>query len=390
MTQIKVAHVVTLLELGGAQQNTLHTVRHLDRRTFAPVLVCGRGGRLDVEATGVAAPLYFISGLRRPIHPFTDLLAVYQLWRLFRKLSPDIVHTHSSKAGIVGRWAAWLARVPLRIHTFHGFGFHPGQNVFLRAALVAVERWSARISTALIVVSRANREEALARGIGRPDQFHLIRSGVSLSTYRSIVPHRQAVAGLSLRPEDRLVTTIGPFKPQKHLRDFVRVAAAVGQYRKDVHFLVVGDGDGRALLEKEIRRRGVEHRVHLPGWRRDIPEILARTDVFCMTSLWEGLPRSLVEAMAAGLPCVVNAVDGCRDLIRDGENGFLIPPRHPLTTADRILRLLNDPSLAQTLGARARDTIGEEFDIDGMVRAQEELYRNLFANRNRHAKDIQN
>jgi glycosyltransferase involved in cell wall biosynthesis len=182
------------------------------------------------------------------------------------------------------------------------------------------------------------------------------------------------VAGLSLRPEDQLVTTIGPFKPQKHLRDFVRVAAAVTQRRDDVHFLVVGDGVGRALLEEEIRRRGVAGRVHLPGWRRDIPDILARTDVFCMTSLWEGLPRSLVEAMAAGLPSVVNAVDGCTDLIQDGINGFLIPPRHPLTTADRVLRLLADRAFAQGMGARARASIDDTFDIDGMVRAQEQLY----------------
>ncbi|HMX94337.1 MAG TPA: glycosyltransferase family 4 protein [Elusimicrobiota bacterium] len=381
MTRLKVVHVVTQLELGGAQQNTLHTVRRLNRAEFEPFLLCGPGGILDAEAGRESVPVTFVSALQRAVHPFKDPAAFFQLRRAFRSLRPDIVHTHSSKAGILGRWAAWSAGVPVVLHTFHGFGFTPGQSAPVRAAYVAAERWTARISTALVAVSRANRDEALARGIGRPDQFHLIRSGVPLGPYRSLAPRREPPAGIDLRPEEKLVLTIGPFKPQKNLKDFVRAAAAVLQRRSDVKFLVVGDGEGRLRLEEDLRRRGVADRVILAGWRRDVPALLARTDVFCMTSLWEGLPRSLVEAMAAGRPCVVNAVDGCRDLIEDGVNGFLIPPRHPLSTAERLLQILSDDELSDRLGRRARETVGDEFDIDGMVRAQEDLYRVLWAAR---------
>lgn len=379
MPRIKVAHIVTKLEWGGAQQNTLHTVRTLNRDFFDAHLICGPGGILDGEAGRDDVPVEFVSALQRAVHPVKDAAAFFQLRRLLRRLRPDIVHTHSSKAGILGRWAASAAGVPVVVHTFHGFGFHPAQPAPVRAAYVAVERWTARLSTALIAVSRANRDEALARGIGRPDQYHLIRSGVPLAPYRSLASRRDAPPGIVLGAEEKLVTTIGPFKPQKNLKDFLRAAAAVLQRRRDVKFLVIGDGDGRVRLEEEIRRRGLADHVVLAGWRRDVPALLARTDAFCMTSLWEGLPRSLVEAMAAGRPCVVNAVDGCRDLIDDGVNGFLVPPRHPLTTAERLLQILADDDLAFLLGRRARETIGDEFDIDGMVRAQERLYSALWS-----------
>lgn len=381
MEKIKVAHVITLLELGGAQQNTLHTMRRLDRSRFEPLLVCGRGAMLDPEAAALGAPVHFVPALVRPVHPLKDALALAALVRIFRRERPDVVHTHSSKAGILGRQAAALARVPVVVQTFHGFGFTPEQRPWTRGFYVALEKATAPFTDAFIAVSQANLEEAVARGIGRREQYHLIRSGVSLSDFLSLSRSDDPLPEAPLAPGHRLVTTVGPFKPQKNLEDFMEAAALVRRSCPEARFLIVGDGESRPALEASRRRLGLEDVVFLGGWRRDVPAVFRRTDVFAMTSLWEGLPRSLVEAMAAGLPPVVNAVDGCSDVVRDGENGFLVPPRRPDLTAERIVSLLKDPARAKALGARARASIGPEFDIDGMVRRQEVLYETLLAGR---------
>lgn len=375
--KIKVAHVVTLLELGGAQQNTLYTLQHLDRDRFEPVLICGRGALLDKEAERAGCRVLFIDSLVREIRPLQDWRALGDLRRALERENPDIVHTHSSKAGILGRWAARRAGVPVIIHTFHGFGFNKEQKPWTRAAFVALEKSAAKISRALVAVSRANRDEALALGIGRPEQYRLIRSGVRLADYKSIERSRRAPAGIPLAPDQPLITTVGPFKPQKNLLDFIRAAEIVHRTRPAARFLLVGDGALRPELEGEIRRRGLNGVVILAGWRRDLSAIFSRTDVFVMTSLWEGLPRALVEAMSAGLPSVANAVDGVSDIIEDGVNGFAVEPKRPEKTAERIVYFLKHPEVARTLGEKACASIGEEFDIDRMVRQQEGLYGEL-------------
>ena len=233
------------------------------------------------------------------------------------------------------------------------------------------------LSTVLIQVSKAHREEALSRGIGPPSQFRLIRSGVDLPIFPSLAPRRESRAGLGFLPHEKVIVTVGPFKPQKNLHDFLRAAEVVAGRCPEARFLLVGDGRGRDKIEHEILARGLTGKVVLAGWRRDIPVIYSRADLFCLTSLWEGLPRALVEAMASGRACVVNAVDGCKDLIQDGVNGFLTPPKHPMATADRLIRLLADAGLAARMGARARASIGPEFDINEMVRQQERLYTGL-------------
>ncbi len=368
---------MTLLELGGAQQNTLYTVQTMDPARFETILLCGRGAFLDKEASSNDFPVFFVNSLVRPVRPVQDLLAVFEMMLILRREKPDVVHTHSSKAGILGRLAAWLARVPVIVHTYHGFGFTREQKWLTRFIYVLLEKLTAPLSTALITVSKANRSEARDLGIGRPDQYHLIRSGVPLGLYRSIARRPNAPEGIPIKPEHRLITTIGPFKPQKNLADFVAAAALVHEKSPQTRFLIVGDGEQRPELESLIRQKGLSDIVFLAGWRRDVPAILMRTFAFAMTSLWEGLPRALVEAMAAGLPSVCNAVDGVQDILADGENGYLIPPKRPDLTAQKILQLLDNPETAIQMGRRARESVDKEFDIDHMVWQQENLYEQL-------------
>jgi len=369
---VPVAHVVTRLDLGGAQQNTLHTVSHLDPARFAPSLFCGSGGFLDRDASGLGVKAFWIEDLVREISPSQDLRAFFELYSRLREESPEVVHTHSSKAGILGRLAAWLAGVPVIIHTFHGFGFHEGQP--LKGALVALERLAAGVCTRLVFVSKANMRLAARLGIGREPQYRLIRSGVSLSRFPAKADRGAKRSELGLPRDCLLVLGVGNLKLQKNAGDFLAVASAVARRVPQACFAYVGDGPMRGPLEAAAAEQGLVGRLKFCGWRRDVGELLAAADVFLLTSLWEGLPRALVEAMKSGLPCAAYPVDGIEDVLVDGVTGLTAPVRDTGRLASAVERLLLDPGLRRSLGEKARASIGMEFDIDEMVRQQERLY----------------
>lgn len=377
-SRVKVLHVITRLDLGGAQQNTLHTVAHLDPARFETVLVCGPGGLLDDEAKRGAFRTVFVDSLVREVSPLRDLLALLRLTNLFLQEAPDVVHTHSSKAGILGRLAAALAGVPRVVHTFHGFGFNDFQPHLVKRLYVALERLCAGLSDALVYVSRANQEYARRHGIGAGARERLIRSGVDLTGLPAALPDRAAKkAELKFGRHKPLVVSIGNLKPQKNPLDFVAVAQKVSGELPDAEFLFIGEGPLRRRMEFQIIASGLSHRFALPGWRRDAAQWLAAADVFVMTSLWEGLPRALVEALRSGLPAVCYAADGVRDVLEDGVNGYCVPLGDVARAADRVVALLKDPALREKLGKNAAASIGPEFEIAGMVRAQEALYDEL-------------
>jgi glycosyltransferase involved in cell wall biosynthesis len=382
--RVKVAHVITRLDLGGAQQNTLHTVRRLDPARFETLLVCGRGGLLDDEVRADASVrAVFLDSLVREVSPLKDLLALLELTRVFAERRPAVVHTHSSKAGILGRLAAALAGVPVVVHTYHGFGFHDLQRPAVRGFYAALERFCARFTTRLVFVSRANARYAESLGLGRAEGATVIRSGVALSGYPAPVDARALKTSAGIGMHKKLVVSIGNLKPQKNAADFVAAAAKVAARVPDARFVFLGDGPQRRELEAKAFALGLNDVLFFLGWRRDGAQWLAAADAFAMTSLWEGLPRALVEAMKTGLPCVCYATDGVVDVLRDGENGFLVEPGDVDALAERLVRLLGDEALRRRLGEAAAASIGPEFDIDGMVRAQETLYEELLGERGR-------
>ncbi len=368
---IKVAHIITRLDLGGAQQNTLYTVSHLDASRFKALLICGPGGILDGEAP---API-FVPDLVREIRPWKDLRAFFDLYKILQRERPQVVHTHSSKAGILGRLAARCAGVPVIIHTFHGFGFHGRQRWWIRWPYVFAEKLCAKFSSALIFVSRANQEEAARLGLGETRRHALIRSGIKLADFQARTDASLKKKELGLAPETPLILSVGNLKPQKNPQDFLSAARIVSQQRPDAAFVFVGEGPLRPKIESAAS--GLPCRFLLPGWRRDVPELLAACDIFVLTSLWEGLPRALVEAMKSGKPCVCYATDGVRDIVCDGENGFLVPAGDAPALARKILDLLSDADRRREMGKAAAASISQEFDIDLMVQRQEEVYQHL-------------
>ncbi|MEW6542980.1 MAG: glycosyltransferase family 4 protein [Nitrospirota bacterium] len=373
-----VAHILTKLELGGAQQNTLFTVAHLDRARFRPILIAGEPGLLDEEARSLAGvEFHQVPSLVRQINPLLDLRALLALTRLLRRLRPTIVHTHSSKAGILGRWAAKLAGVPIIVHTIHGFGFPSSRHPLLRRTLIAAERAAARVTTRFFSVSEANRRQGIELGLFPPDRCTVVRSGVDLEAIRRTRVDRDGKRrALGLDPTRPVVGMVAPFKPQKAPRDFVRVAAAVHRARPDAQFILVGDGELRGVVEGEIERLGLSGVVRLLGWRRDVPELMRCLDLFVLTSLWEGLPRVYLEALVSGVPVVGTRVDGAEEVIRDGVNGYLVRPGDTDGIAGSVLRLLADPARAGLMGLQGQ-SLSPEFDIREMVRRQEQEYGRL-------------
>lgn len=375
-----VCHVITKLELGGAQEVALFTVSHLDRARFRPVLVTGPDGLLTAEAKAMSGvDVHVLSPLRREIRPLHDLLAVIQLVRLFRKLRPAIVHTHSSKAGILGRWAAWFARVPVVVHTVHGYGVTPQQPAWLRKMLIGLERLTGRVTTHWVAVSKADIQQGLRWALFTRDRVSLVRPGIDPRMFSTALSDSQRTclrAEVGVQDGEWLVGTVACLKPQKAPLDFVAVAERVCRRLPSVRFVLVGDGELREPVEAAIRKAGLQERLRLLGWRRDIPALMQALDVFLLTSHWEGLPRVLLEARASGLPVVATRVGGSEEAIVEGEHGWLCRAGDVDGLAQLVCSVLEDGGRRSRLRVR-RDPLPQEFEIHEMVRQYEGLYGRL-------------
>ena len=392
-----IIHIITALELGGAQQTTLHTVTHLDRKRYLPLLICGPEGLLLSEARSMPdVSVRICPHLVRPVSPLKDLRAFIYLWRILRQEKaahpgPVIVHTHSSKAGILGRWAAFCAGIPVRIHTVHGFGIHPYQRWMARSIFTLAEILTGRITTRMVYVSRENLLQGIGMGISRPSNSLIIRSGIDWERFAGINGKKGGKEflqkALNIKENGFVVGMIACLKPQKAPLDFVRMADRVKRALPDTHFALVGDGVLRSAVEELVRAFGLEGHMHLTGWRRDIPRLLAGFDILALTSLWEGLPKVVVEAQAAGLPVVVTKTAGVDEVVREGETGFLVPPGRPGIMASRVIELLNDPHLRTRMGRNAR-SVSREFDLKEGLKMHECLYTDLI-NRNKFRNNKQ-
>ncbi|MBD3271350.1 MAG: glycosyltransferase [Elusimicrobia bacterium] len=383
MDKITVVHIITLLEFGGAQQNTLHTVAHLDRNYFKPVLVCGTGAYLDRSAyTLPNLTIIPVPWLKRTINPLYDLTAFIRLCFILRRIRPSIVHTHSSKAGIIGRLAAFICRIPIIIHTHHGFGFNEYQPWIVRSLYISLEKLTALFTDRMITVSTNNIAYALSKNIGHAEQYLVIRSGINLHRYQRTISEQdkqRLYAELGIRSHEKIITMIGCFKPQKNCFDFIKLSVHLRSVcpQASLRFILIGDGKQRRAIETMIKHHNCEDVVQLLGWREDVPALLRITHIFVLTSLWEGLPRAAVEALVSGVPVIANDVDGLNEVVQNGRNGFVTKPHDLEEMAEKIKLLIDHPALYAEYTRNAARSIGSEFDIDRMVREQENLYHCL-------------
>ena len=382
MQKIKVINPITRLIVGGAQETVIETCACINKDRFETQIVAGPQtgpeGELISEVKKRHIPLTLIPELVREINPVKDLIAAYKLVKLFKREQPHIVHTHSSKTGIIGRWAARLAGVPVIVHTVHGWGHHPYQQPLIQKIYIFAEQKTVSFTDKLIAVSTLNVDKGLKDHIGTREKYVVIHSCINLDDFsRPKVDPLSLRRALGIDAASPVVGTVSRLSHQKNPLDFVRMAAQVKKEIPTARFLFVGDGPLRAETEALIRELHLEQDIILAGLRMDVPDLLHVMDIFTLTSLWEGLPRVIPQAMIAGLPVVANNVDGNAEIIRDGVNGFLTPPGDISLMAERIVRLLKDQPLKQAIVAQGRETAAQEFSLHDMVKKIETIYDEL-------------
>ena len=382
MQKIKVINPITRLIVGGAQETVIETCACINKDRFETQIVAGAQtgpeGELISEAKKRQIPLTLIPELVREINPVKDLIAAYKLVKMFKREQPHIVHTHSSKTGIIGRWAARLAGVPVIVHTVHGWGHHPYQQPLIQKIYIFAEQKTVPFTDKLIAVSTLNVEKGLKDHIGTREKYVVIHSCINLDDFsRPRVDPLSLRKALGLDAASPVVGTVSRLSKQKNPLDFVRMAAQVKRDIPTAQFLFVGDGPLRAETEALIRELHLEQDIILAGLRMDVPDLLHAMDIFTLTSLWEGLPRVIPQAMMAGLPVVANNVDGNAEIIRDGVNGFLTPSGNISLMAERIVRLFQDQPLKQAIVAQGRETAAQEFSLHDMVKKIATLYDEL-------------
>lgn len=381
---IRIARVIARLNVGGPAQHVILLTAGMDKARFFTTLITGTVGRGEgdlspmARARGVEPTV--IPALGSAIHPMHDAMAFSTLVRLFRHLRPEIVHTHTAKAGTLGRMAARLAGVPRSVHTFHG---HVLEGYFTPAAtqfFVRIERVLARRTDRIITVSPRLRQTLLAMGIGRPEQVEVIPLGLELDRFLRI-PRGQAALRSSLRIPDGapLLGIVGRLVPIKDHPTLLQAITLFPDGGQAPHLLVVGDGERREELQRLTHHLGLASRVHYLGWRDDLDAILGGLDVVICCSRNEGTPVALIEAMAAGVPVISTDVGGVADLVAHGETGWLVPPGDPTALARGIGKLLGDPGLCRRLVATARPVALEKHHIKGLIPRMEGVYAEVLA-----------
>lgn len=395
--------------LGGAQENTLLTCEGLHARGHDVTLITGPTygpeGQLIERARNGSYEVIELGSLVRPIHPWKDIVCYRQLKQLFRDLEADVVHTHSAKAGILGRWAAGAVRAeaadaccaPLRklrqvqqqscgrpriVHTIHGLAFHPYLPAIKNRLYIKAERSAAKVTDAFISVADAMTEQALAAGIGNRDQFTTIRSGLEMEpfTQKPSPEHiGQMRRELNIDNEATVIVSVARLAELKGHEYIIKAAEEIAKKHQNVIWLFVGDGYWRKRIEKQINQVGLQDRFRFAGLvsPQRVAELLHASDILTHCSLREGLARVLPQAMLCGKAVISFDVDGAREVVANGETGFLLPPKEiePLVQAQESL--INDVELRHRLGQAGRQRCQQMFDHNLMVDQIEKLYRNI-------------
>jgi glycosyltransferase involved in cell wall biosynthesis len=366
MARPRVLLLITLAETGGAQQYVASLLPALAQDY--DVLVAAHGDGFLADASRNAGVRYrSLRHVRRPLHPLHDLLGLLELYRLIRRERPAVVHANSSKAGILGRLAAVAARVPVRLFTVHGWAFKAHHGLAARLYLYA-DRAMSPLTTTTICVAHKEVEAGIRARTCRPDRTVMIHNGVELD-------RPQRAPGPPHAPATLL--SVGRFRPPKDFTTLIQAMAALEP--GTARLQIAGDGPDRDALEQEIEARDLP--VELLGTRSDVDHLLAAADIFVLSSDSEGLPMSVLEAMAAGLPVIATAVGGIPELVTDQQTGALVPPRDSQALAAAITAIAHDPESRDRLGAAGRRRAETEFSLETCRQRHLDLYLDLLRNR---------
>ncbi len=384
---MRIAHVITRLILGGAQENTLLTCEDLLHHFGDEVLLVtgpplGPEGSLLARAHRSGVPTEIVGELRREIHPWRDWVAYRKLLRVLRRFQPEVVHTHSAKAGILGRLAATRLHVPAVVHTVHGAPFHPYQIAPARWFCKACERWAAKRCHAIVSVADAMTDLLVAAGVAPRERFVTIYSGMEVEPFLHCDALRSATREeLGYRADEVVVGKVARLFHLKGHEYLIQAAAAAVKQRPELRFLLVGDGILADRLRHQIATAGLEKHFQLTGLvpPERIPALLAAMDIVVHVSFREGLARVLPQALIAGKPVVSYDVDGAREVVLPEQTGILLPPKSVGLLAEALCRLAADEPLRRRMGAEGRRRFAEQFRHEHMTAEIRKLYERLLS-----------
>jgi glycosyltransferase involved in cell wall biosynthesis len=379
---MKIVHIITRLIIGGAQENTLlscqgqHDLGHEVTLLTGPAI--GPEGSLEERAKSYGYRVEFIDEMRRAIHPLRDWMTMHRLIDRLEAIEPDVVHTHSSKAGIIGRYAAHRAAVPLIVHTIHGLAFTASTSPWVNGFYKLLERRMAPMTDRIVCVADSMRDQSLAASIGRPEQYVTVYSGMETGPFLSPPVSREEVRQrLGLEPDHVAVGTIARLFELKGHDDLLAIAPHLCGRFENLRFLWVGDGNLRGSFEKQIGEMGLRDRFIFAGLvpPARVPELTGAMDILVHPSRREGLARALPQGALAGKPVVTYDIDGAKEAVSDGESGFVVPPLDRGVLSERLAQLIADPQLRQSMGERGRKLALSRFDAPVMVEGLERVYR---------------
>lgn len=381
---IRVLHIITRMIVGGAQENTLLSVIGLDAMPQYEVTLLsgvdkGREGEL-LSLAREKTRLIVIPEMGRSINPVWDIVAFWKIFRLIKKGRYHIVHTHSSKAGVLGRIAAWLAGTPIVVHTLHSLVFHDYQPWVINRAWWVIKKACAPITDFFISVSDVISEKAIKSGVAKPEKFRTVYSGMELDWFLSAKFDSRAVRREFGIPEHApVIGKIARLFPLKGHDQLMDAAPEIVKRIPDVRFFLIGDGVLLEHLQERARGYGILDNFVFAGLidRTRIPEMISAMDVVVHTSLREGLARVLPQALAMGKPCVSFDIDGAREVVLDGVTGYLVDAFDSVTLADRSARLLADAELRSQMGENGRRHVDPNFRTEKMVADISEVYEEL-------------
>jgi len=383
--KIRLLHIITRLVRGGADENTIYNIRGLDKCKYQVDLLVGGDSDFDFLKSLNDIQSYVIPELRRNVNPWYDSLAFFKLIKFLKKNNYQIVHTHTAKAGFLGRITAEIVGTPIIVHTLHGTTFHEFINPLLKACYIGLEKVAGHYTDKFITVGEDLKQKYLAKKIGSPTQYTTIYSGFDIDKFcrdsKDIDAFRaEEFKKLGISDSDVIIGTVSRLESRKgHTYLFQAVDRLLKEY-PNARLLVVGEGPYRANLEKEVEQLKLEEKIHFLGYRLDIPKIIALFDIFVLTSLWEGLPRVLVQAALLGKPIVTFDVEGAGEVVRDGVNGFIVPPKNVAQLTQKLLFFATDLFRAQQTGLEGKKIVCNNWDIELMVEKTEKVYEDLIEN----------
>ncbi len=381
---LKILHIITVFSIGGATENTLLTVRGFIKKGYKVDILTGPNisseGDMYELGKKFGVNVITLSTLKRKIHFFYDLISLFKIYRFIRKNEYNVVHTHSSKAGIIGRIAAKMARTPIIIHTIHGLPFHAYQNLFLNKLYVLIEKIGARLSDKIITVTYKIVNDSLKNGIGFKDKFKVVRSGLDISTFtKNDFDIEEVRKRLGISKEDIVVGKIARFSELKGHKYLIDAIKKIISSNPRVKVLLVGSGELENKIKGVVKDLNLEQNIIFTGLieYEKVPEIISALDILVHTSLLEGLPRVFPQAFLLRKPVVSFDIDGASEVVLNNETGFLVEPKNSEQLAEAIIKLINDQKLRERFGENGYNLVRENWSQEKMVDDLELIYSQL-------------